>query len=108
MQLKFSRKWFLGIVLILLPLLVIDSCMQFRMSSSEIKEYFSKRGLQETEHSYKIGSRVINYVHVGNESLPLVMFVHGSPGSLSAFIRLLLLLLLSFSCFTIPLYIGNS
>lgn len=63
--------------------------MQFRMSSSEIKQYFSKRGLQESEHSYKIGSRVINYIHVGHESLPLVLLVHGSPGSLSAFIHFL-------------------
>lgn len=63
--------------------------MQFRMNSSEIKEYFESRGLEGTEQSYRIGNRLINYVHIGNTDLPLVMFVHGSPGSLSAFIHFL-------------------
>ena len=29
----------------------------------------------------------MNYLEVGDSSLPLVVFVHGSPGSLSAFIE---------------------
>lgn len=63
--------------------------MQFRMSSSEIADYFKSKNLAGTEHSYTTGNRVINYVHCGNDSLPLVLFVHGSPGSLSAFIHFL-------------------
>lgn len=89
MQFRKKWKWLVGIVLLLSPLLLIDSCMQFRMNSSEIKKYFETRGLQGTEHSYRIGKRVINYVHTGNQNLPLVVFVHGSPGSLSAFIHFL-------------------
>lgn len=89
MRLKNPWKWILGTALLLSPVFLIDSCMQFRMSSSEIKQYFSERGLKESEHTYKVGTRVINYVHVGQENLPLVLFVHGSPGSLSAFIHFL-------------------
>ncbi len=89
MQLKKLWKWLFGIALLHAPIFLLDSCMQFRMNSSEIKTYFSKRGLTETQHSYKVGNRVINYVHVGDENKPLIIFVHGSPGSLSAFIHFL-------------------
>ncbi len=82
-------KWLPLLFIAALSLLLVDSCMQFRMSSSEIKQYFEKRGLVSQENSYRMGNRVINYVQVGNDSLPLVLFVHGSPGSLSAFIHFL-------------------
>ena len=65
---------------------VMDSCMQFRMSKSEIDSYFSHKPKKGTLHRYESGKRVINYLAVGDPSLPLVVFVHGSPGSLSAFI----------------------
>ena len=66
----------------------MDSCMQFRMSKSEIDQFFSDKEKKGTLHEYPVGNgRIINYLHVGDESLPLVVFVHGSPGSLSAFIH---------------------
>ena len=89
MHLTKRWKWLFGIALIISPLLGLDSCMQFRMSSSEIKKYFADRGLEATQHSYKVGNRVVNYVHTGNENKPVTIFVHGSPGSLSAFIHFL-------------------
>jgi pimeloyl-ACP methyl ester carboxylesterase len=61
--------------------------MQFRMSKSEIDQFFSDKEKKGTLHEYSVGKgRIINYLHVGDESFPLVVFVHGSPGSLSAFI----------------------
>ncbi|GHN03288.1 hypothetical protein WSM22_47770 [Cytophagales bacterium WSM2-2] len=58
------------------------------MSQSEIQQYLAKKNLKGTLHEYKTGKgRVINYLHVGDENLPVVIFVHGSPGSLSAFIH---------------------
>lgn len=88
---KFSRwyKWLPGFSVIILPLLFADSCMQFRMSSSEVDTYFESRKIKGEQFSYRIGDRVIKYVHTGNDSLPAVIFVHGSPGSLSAFIHFL-------------------
>ncbi len=68
-------------------LFLMDSCMQFRMSKSEIDQFFSNKEKKGTLHEYSVGKgRLINYLHVGDENLPLVVFVHGSPGSLSAFI----------------------
>lgn len=84
-----SKKWIIAFLIFGSLLFLIDSCMQFRMSSSEIETYFDKKGLKADEHHYRIGNRLINYVHVGNEKLPLVVFIHGSPGSLSGFINFL-------------------
>lgn len=65
---------------------LMDSCMQFRMSKSEIDNFFKDKPFKATEYSYYSGKQKINYIIAGNDSLPLVIFVHGSPGSLSAFI----------------------
>jgi pimeloyl-ACP methyl ester carboxylesterase len=57
------------------------------MSKSEIDRFFSNKKWKGSLHEYNVGrGRVINYLHAGDENLPLVVFVHGSPGSLSAFI----------------------
>ena len=63
--------------------------MQFRMSRSEIDNYFVDKETKGTFRSYDVGKRVITYVKAGDKNLPLVIFVHGSPGSLSAFIHFL-------------------
>ncbi len=75
----FSYK--LGVISVigsLILITVMDSCLQFRMSKKEINSYFEKKEKKGTLHQYKF--------EVGDEELPLVVFVHGSPGSLSAFI----------------------
>ena len=84
------KKW----RLLLIPLFIfsgmmflLDGCMQFRMSKSEINQYFADKKVKGTLHQYRVESRLINYLEVGSPSAPLVLFVHGSPGSLSAFIH---------------------
>jgi pimeloyl-ACP methyl ester carboxylesterase len=84
-----SKKWRTWIVSLLIfpgSMLLMDSCMQFRMSSSEIEAYFKDKERKGKLHRYESGKRVMNYLEVGDSTLPLVVFVHGSPGSLSAFI----------------------
>lgn len=65
------------------------SCMSFRMSPKEVDEFFSKKNITASQHSYKKGFRELHYVKAGDPAKPLVLFVHGSPGSLSAFIHFL-------------------
>jgi pimeloyl-ACP methyl ester carboxylesterase len=77
----------LGLVAIGIVPVLLDSCLQFRMNKSEIDRYFADKAQKGTLHSFPVGARRINYLQVGNENLPLVIFVHGSPGSLSAFIH---------------------
>lgn len=81
-----ARTSIITIVCFIGLMFMMDSCMQFRMSKSEIDEFFKNKMYPANEYSYYVGRQKINYVITGNDSLPLVVFVHGSPGSLSAFI----------------------
>jgi len=68
---------------------LMDSCMQFRMSKSEIDSYFENKNPKAELKSYYVGNRKQTYLINGDSLKPLVIFVHGSPGSLSAFIDFL-------------------
>ena len=63
--------------------------MTFRLSSKKIDAYFNEQKIHAEQLSYKVDYRQIHYVCSGDEQNPLVLFVHGSPGSLSAFIHFL-------------------
>ncbi len=78
------------IVLFFASLMIsFHSCMTFRMSEKEVNEYFQSKKINGSQHHYKSGKYTIHYAQAGNENNPLVVFVHGSPGSLSAFIDFL-------------------
>ncbi len=90
MILNIRRKatWVL-FILMSISLIMLHSCMTFRMSSKEVDAFFDTRNIQGTQHHYEVDFREIHYVKAGNGSKPLVLFIHGSPGSLSAFIHFL-------------------
>lgn len=69
--------------------IVLQTCFTFRKSPKKIDKYFAEHGVVATQHVYKSGFRDVHYVKAGDESKPLVLFIHGSPGSLSAFIDFL-------------------
>jgi pimeloyl-ACP methyl ester carboxylesterase len=84
------KKSILITALVLVAILVLmDSCMQFRMTTTEIDQEFAKRNTPGAQAEYKVGNRKIHYAKTGNPNGPLVLFVHGSPGSLSDFIQFL-------------------
>jgi pimeloyl-ACP methyl ester carboxylesterase len=63
--------------------------MSFRMSAREIDDYFKREHVDAKQHSYVTDNREIHYVSAGDSTGALVLFIHGSPGSLSAFIHFL-------------------
>jgi pimeloyl-ACP methyl ester carboxylesterase len=90
MAFRGRRKWWiLFFLLFIIITAVLHSCMTFRSSSKEVDEYFKKKDVEATQLSYKVGFRDIHYVKAGDQTKPLVVFIHGSPGSLSAFIHFL-------------------
>jgi pimeloyl-ACP methyl ester carboxylesterase len=93
MKLSFRRIGIATILIVLIaPVLFLHSCMpSFRMSSAEVDTYFKTKNLSASQHKYKYEWRDINYVAAGDSTKPLVLFVHGSPGSLDAFIAFLTL-----------------
>jgi pimeloyl-ACP methyl ester carboxylesterase len=76
-------------VLVLVPMVLLHSCMTFRMSPKEVDAYFNEKKINGSQHAYDVHGREIHYVETGSTKGPLVLFVHGSPGSLSAFIHFL-------------------
>lgn len=70
-------------------MLILHSCLTFRMSDKEIDAFFKKHGVKGSRGEYTIHQRTIHFAEAGEAGGPLVIFVHGSPGSLSAFIDFL-------------------
>jgi pimeloyl-ACP methyl ester carboxylesterase len=81
---------YVALLSVLFLFFLLHACTpKFRMNSKEVKEYFANSKVNGTEHCYKTGFREIHYVKSGDETKPLILFIHGSPGSLSAFIHFL-------------------
>jgi pimeloyl-ACP methyl ester carboxylesterase len=81
-KLKF---WFTGISL-LLVLGVLPRCASMHMSDQNVAEYFKNAAMKPTFHQYTLHGRTIHYAEIGADSLPTVLFIHGSPGAWDAFI----------------------
>jgi pimeloyl-ACP methyl ester carboxylesterase len=74
----------IGIVL-LVWLILAQSCMKFRMSDAEAKEKFKAKGVDVVINSIIVNGRKLHYLKTGSDSLPTIIFVHGTPGSWDAF-----------------------
>lgn len=79
----------LGVVLVLW-LVMAQSCMKFRMSDSEAREKFKAKGIDLTINNITVNKRTLHYLQSGSDSLPTIIFVHGTPGSWDAFQQYLL------------------
>ncbi len=63
-----------------------SSCFSFRLSQQELDSSFAKYAQKPVQLQIKVNGRIMNYAVIGNDSLPTAFFVHGSPGSWSAFV----------------------
>ena len=59
----------------------------FRMSDNTAKQLFSQLGIPVRTANINVSGKEIHYVMVGNDSLPTLAFIHGSPSSWRAFIE---------------------
>lgn len=84
-----NKKLIISSFLLAALSVIMHSCLQFRMSKSEIESYFADKKQKGKLVTYPEGVRIVNYLIAGDDDKPLVIFVHGSPGSLSAFIDFL-------------------
>ncbi len=71
--------------ILVLWLVLAQSCMQFRMSDAEAKRKFAARGVAVTIRTLSVNRRHLHFVQTGNDSFPTIVFVHGTPGSWDAF-----------------------
>lgn len=77
-----KRTW---VVLVIVGLLFFaNSCMKLRTSSSKVQKQFEKKGVPVQVNHYDFEGKSIRYVltdKFSEKKLPLVVFVHGAPGS---------------------------
>ena len=88
MKRKIFRRLLIGFLILISVWLVFAQCsMKFRMSDGEAKEKFSKNNVALTTETIKVDGFNMHYAKTGNDTLPTLFFVHGSPGGWSAFER---------------------
>jgi len=73
--------------LFIIACLVFDHYVQFRKSDEELKQSFAERGVDARIQYYETHGRKLRYVSSGHDSLPVLLMLHGSPGSMSYYSR---------------------
>jgi pimeloyl-ACP methyl ester carboxylesterase len=66
-------------------LIFAQGCMTFRISDKKAIGSFAKEGITLSASTKHLNGHTIHYVQTGADSLPTLVFIHGTPGSWSAF-----------------------
>lgn len=86
---KIKKRHLIWIIPCLLLMVInFSGCLTFRESDKKIKQGLAKKNLSPQFHEFKKGKYHIHYWDIPNEGKPLVMFVHGSPGSSTALMNI--------------------
>jgi len=80
---KFKKRY-LVYTLLLSYLLFAHSCITMRTSSKKTKAYFNDTNTVYLDSTITIKENNIHYIQTGNKDAQSLVFVHGSPGSWSA------------------------
>lgn len=72
-------------IILVVWIIIAPGCMTFRKPDNEMKAEFEKAGVSLTTATKKINNRNIHFAKTGADSLPTLLFVHGTPGSWDAF-----------------------
>jgi len=79
------RTFIFLLVFIFSWILLAPGCMTFSKSDQKARAQFKKKGLELKTASLKVNDRNIHYTKLGNDSLPTLIFIHGSPSSWTSF-----------------------
>ncbi len=82
-----KRKKRIVLILIFLTgwIIFAQSCMKFRISDSKATAAFAKEGVLLHTQTIKVNGFNLHFAKTGNDTLPTLLFIHGSPGSWDAF-----------------------
>ncbi len=70
-------------ILFIAACFVFDHYVQFRRSDKELTDIFRERNINASIHYYSSHGRTLRYIRSGEDSLPVLLMLHGSPGSVS-------------------------
>lgn len=73
------------VILLCTWVVLAPGCMRMRISDSEAKKEFAADGINLQTNTVVINGFKLHYAKTGNDTLPTLFFVHGSPGSWDAF-----------------------
>jgi len=82
----YKFKWWHFIIITVFIILLLPQCASIHMSDQKINEYFKNAKQKPIFHNYTEHSRNMHFASIGADTLPMVIFIHGSPGSWDAFI----------------------
>ncbi len=84
--LRITFRIFIGFLLLLIiACFAFDQLVQFRMSDEELQQVFKENNVKGKIGYYESHGRKIRFVSVNDDSLPALIFLHGSPSSLSIY-----------------------
>jgi len=84
--LRRSLRILLGLILFfIVACFVFDHYIQFRKSDDELSKFFSDEHIPGKIGYYVTHGRRLRYVTIGSDTLPTLVFVHGSPASMSLY-----------------------
>jgi pimeloyl-ACP methyl ester carboxylesterase len=78
--------WWQVPTVLLVAGLGLTRCISIRMSDRAVAKYFKDKPVKPTFHFAPLGDARVHYAEMGTTGAPLVVFIHGSPGSWDAFI----------------------
>ena len=75
----------IGMVVLVSWLVFAQGCMTFRTSDKKAKARFAEKGIVLKTTTIKRNGHNLHFVQTGADSLPTLLFIHGTPGSWTAF-----------------------
>lgn len=83
---KLRRRLFWAAAIFLIAWIIMaQSCMMMRTADSKAIAEFAKAGITLHTNTLTVNKHKLHYTYTGNDTLPTIVFVHGSPGSWDAF-----------------------
>ncbi|RYC71433.1 alpha/beta hydrolase [Spirosoma sordidisoli] len=83
-------RWRMLLLILFLLIALIPRFVSVRMSDPNVADHFASRPVKPTFAMIQAvpgnGTRPVHYARIGRDTLPTVLFIHGSPGSWDAFI----------------------
>lgn len=72
-------------LLFIIACFVFDHYVQFRKSDKQLQKFFTDNHIAGHIGYYTSHGRKLRYVSIGPDSLPTLLFIHGSPASMSLY-----------------------
>lgn len=74
---------FILLLLFIIACFIFDAKVQFRRDDETMMQIFRERNLDASVNYYTTHGRKLRYIESGSDSLPVLLLLHGSPGSIS-------------------------